>query len=300
MGMPKGIKMKPVMSLVAAMGLWGVLVTPSFAGLTGRIVIAGHGPELPVMQDLGRAFERAHPGSAIDFEWDRSVKAAEMVKSGEAHVAVTDRPDPALKTIPIAWDGIAVIVNFSNPVKEVTTSQVRDLFTGKITRWSDLDGGDQPVEVLSRAPEDNVQTGIETSLGIPGQFRASGKPVRTDEKALRAVSGRFTAVAPISLAAALRAQEDGIPIHILTVDNVEPGLPTVKSGQYKLRRPVLLLTAQQPDALTEAFLRFATSTEGQTILQPTFALYTAGAIEPATAPSRMTDGREPAPENTGS
>ncbi len=290
---------KTAFALVGALAMWGTVVTPSFAGLTGRIVIAGHGPELPVMQDLGRAFEKAHPGTAIDFEWDRTVKAVEMVKSGEAHVAVTDRPDPALKTVPIAWDGIAVIVNFANPVNEVTTAQVRDLFTGKITRWSDLDGGDQIVEVLPRAPEDNIQSGLETSLGIVGQFRAMGKPVRTDEKALRAVSGRDRAVSYLSLAAALKAQEDGIPIRILTVDKIEPGQPTVKSGQYKLRRPLLMLTAQHSNALTDAFVGFAISAEGQRILQPNYVPYAPASLD--TRPAvRPTDGPNLPSEHTRS
>ncbi|ALA60113.1 substrate-binding domain-containing protein [Nitrospira moscoviensis] len=262
---------------------------PSVAGLTGRIVVAGYGPELPVMQDLGRAFEKAHPGTAIDFRWDRTVKAVELVKAGEAQAAVTDRPDPALKATPIAWEGIAVIVNFANPVSEVTTEQVQDLFTGKITRWSDLDGGDQPVEVLPRAPEDNVHAGLEASLGIGGRFQASGKAVRTDEKALRAVSGRDRAISYLSLAAALKAQEDGIPIRILTVDKVEPGQPTVKSGAYKLRRPVLILSAPQPDPLTDAFIKFAISPDGQKILQPVFVPYTAASVEWTPPPTHLTD-----------
>jgi len=289
-------RLKTVLALMAGGVLWGMAATPSFGGLTGRIVIAGYGPELPVMQDLGRAFEKAHPGTAIDFEWDKTVKAVEMVKTGEAHVAVTDRPEPALKTVPIAWDGIAIIVNFANPLKEVTTSQVKDLFTGKIMRWSDLDVGDQRVEVLSRTLEDNVQSGFETSLGITGQFRPSGTPIRTDEKVLRAVSGRDTAVTYISLAAALKAQEDGIPIRILTVDKVEPGPPTVKSGEYKLRRPVLLITGQRPDALTEAFVGFVTSAEGQRILKPTFVPYTPGSPDATKPPARLADDPNLSPE----
>ena len=299
MWMPMRTGMKPLTASLAALALW-MLAMPSFAALTGRILIAGYGPELPVMQDLGRAFEKTHPGAAVDFGWDKTVKAAEMVKSGKAQVAVTDQPDPDLKTVPIAWDGIAIIVNFSNSVKEVTTPQVRDLFSGKITRWSDLDGGDQRVEVLLRAPEDNLQSGLETSLGILGRFQAPGKPVRTDEKALRTVSGRDTAISPISLAAALRAQEDGIPIRILTVDKVEPGFPTVKSGQYKLRRPVLFLTAQQPDALTKAFVEFATSAEGQEILRSTFVPYVPGTLEAPTSPARVTDGQKLTPKNSRS
>ncbi len=263
--------------------------SPSHAGLTGRIVVAGYGPELPVMQDLGRAFERSHPGTAIDFQWDKNVKAVELVKGGDATIAVTDRPDLALKMTPVAWDGLAVVVNFANPVREVTTAQVKDLFTGKITHWSDLDAGDQKVEVLARTPEDNVQPGFEVSLGITGRIRASGKPVRTDEKALRFVSGRDGAITMISLASALKAQEDGIPVRILTVDKIEPGPPTVKSGAYKIRRPVLLLTKQQPDPLTEAFIKFAGSLEGQAILQPTFVPHLSGQFEVLTPPAQLAD-----------
>lgn len=281
--------MKPLIATVAPILALFLSAPPSFAGLTGRMVVAGYGPELPVMQDLGRAFEKAYPGTAVDFQWDRTVKAVELVKSGDAQIAVTDRPDPALRAIPIAWEGIAVIVNFANPVSELTTEQITDLFTGKITRWSDLDGGDQVVEVLPRAPEDNVHAGLEASLGIAGRFQAIGKPLRTDEKTLRAVSGRDRAISYLSLAAALKAQEDGIPIRILTVDKIEPGQPTVKSGAYKLRRPVLLLSAPRPDPLTEAFIKFALSPDGQTILQPTFVPYTAAAVEWTPPPTQLTD-----------
>jgi phosphate transport system substrate-binding protein len=99
------------------------------------------------------------------------------------------------------------------------------------------------------------------------------------------------------LAAALRAQEDGIPIRILTVDKVEPGFPTVKSGQYKLRRPVLLLTARQPDALTKAFIEFATSAEGQHTLQSTFVPYAPETVEAPASPARVTDGQKLTQEN---
>jgi phosphate transport system substrate-binding protein len=299
MSMPMWRGMNPITASLAALALCA-LVAPSVAAPTGRIVIAGYGPELPVMQDLALAFEKTHVGTAVDFRWDKTVKAAEMVKSDHAQVAVSDTPDDDLKTMPIAWDGIAIIVNFSNSVKELTTSQVRDLFIGKITRWSDLDGGDQRVEVLLRAREDNVQSGLESSLQIVGGFRAPGKPVRTDEKALRTVSGRDTAITAISLATALKAQEDGIPIRILTVDKVEPGFPTVRSGQYKLRRPVLLLTAHQPDAVTTAFIEFATSAKGQHILQSAFVPYAPATADAPGSPARVTDGLNLTPENSRS
>lgn len=245
--------------------------TATHAGVTGRIVIAGYGPELPVLQDLARAFEKQAPGTAIDFNWDKTVRAIELVKRGEAHIAVTDQPDAVLSHTQIAWDGIAVIVNFANPVKEVTTSQVRALLTGQIARWSDLDGADATVDLLPRAPQANISTGLELALGVPGKLTGRGRPIRVDQQALSAISGHDTAVTYLSLNAALQAQEDGIPIRILTIDQVEPGEPTVRDGRYKLRRPVLLLTTLQPDPVTTAFLAFAVSPAGQQLVRTMYA-----------------------------
>lgn len=236
----------------------------------GRILIAGYGPELPIIQDLARSYEKQHPGTAIDIEWDKTLRAVEMVKQGQAQIAVTDRAVAGLRATQIAWDGIAVIVNFANPVREVTMPQVKALFSGQISRWSAIDGADRKVEVISRIPTDNITAGFESFLDLKGQPQSTGQPARSDQKALSMVSGRDNAVTYISLASALKAQEDGIPIQILTIDQVEPAEPTVKDGRYQLRRPVLLLTGTQPDSLTESFVAFTQSPEGQRLLR---ALY---------------------------
>jgi phosphate transport system substrate-binding protein len=241
-------------------------------GLIGRIVVAGYGPELPVLQELGRAFEKAHPGSAVDFEWDRRVKAVDLVKSGRAQIAVTDHTDPDLRAVPIAWDGIAVIVNFANPVREVTKEQVRKLFSGGIKRWSELDGSNAKVDVIQRPPDGNVSLGFEEALGIQGQT-STGKVIRSDQKTLSEVSGKDTAVTYVSLDTALKAQEDGIPIQVLTIDKVEPATSTVKDGRYGLRRPVLLLLPKESNPLADAFAAFARSEQGQRIIASQYVPY---------------------------
>jgi phosphate transport system substrate-binding protein len=281
--------------VVGALLLTGgfVLFCNADAAPTGRILITGYGPELPVVQDLAKAYERLHPGTAIDLQWDNTVRAVHLVKTGEAQIAVTDQPDPALKAMQIAWDGIAVIVNFTNPVKEVSSAQVKGLFSAQISNWSELDGAASRVEVISRTSGNNLTPGFRNSLGLTEQVAASAAPVRSDQKVLSLVSGRDATVSYISLAAALKAQEDGISIRILTVDQVDPGEATVKNGRYRLRRPVLMLTATQPDSLTESFLSFVRSVEGQRLIHTMFV-----PIEqsiPATIPSnaQQTDPSPP-------
>ena len=275
--------------------LFGLLVAPlpAFA-LTGRIVIAGYGPEQPVMQDLARAYEKLHPGAAIDVEWDKTVRAVEMVKAGEAHIAVTDRADPSLDAVPIAWDGIAVIANFANPLTELTGEQVRKLFTGQAKRWSVLEGADQPVEIITRTGNDNLTAGFETSLGIAGRLVRSSTTARSDQQVLRLVSGRDAAVSYMSLRAALRAQEDGIPIRILTIDGVEPGEPTVASGRYLLKRSVLLLTAFRRDPLTASFLSFVQSSAGQLLVRSLYTPLGSSPIVTSPSPTQSKDASRPA------
>jgi phosphate transport system substrate-binding protein len=256
----------------------------------GRILIAGYGPELPIIQDLAKAFEKGHPGTAIDIEWDKTLRAVEMVRQGDAQIAVTDRPVAGLRSTHIAWDGIAVIVNFANPIREVTTPQVKALFSGQISRWSDLDGADRKVEVISRTVTDNITAGFESSLDLKGLLQSSGQPARSDQKALSMVSGRDNAITYISLASALKAQEDGIPIQILTIDKVEPGEPTVKDGRYQLRRPVLLVTGAQPDLVTEGFVTFTQSLEGQQLIRTLYV-----PLDHPTPTAPRTNAQQPEP-----
>jgi phosphate transport system substrate-binding protein len=267
-----------------------MLTAPAMATPGGRILIAGYGPELPIIQDLAKAYEKGHPGTAIDIEWDKTLRAVEMVRQGDAQIAVTDRPVAGLRSTQIAWDGIAVIVNFTNPIREVTTPQVKALFSGQITRWSDLDGADRKVEVISRTVTDNITAGLESSLDLKGQLQSSGQPARSDQKALSMVSGRDNAITYISLVSALKAQEDGIPIQILTIDRVEPGEPTVKDGRYQLRRPVLLVTSTQQDPVTEAFVTFTQSPEGQRLIRTLYV-----PLDRPTPVAPTTNARQPEP-----
>jgi phosphate transport system substrate-binding protein len=270
--------------------LFGLVVSPLAASaLTGRIVIAGYGPEQQVMLDLARAYEKLHPGTAIDVEWDKTVRAAEMVKTGEAQIAVTDRADPSLDLVPLAWDGIAVITNFANPLTDLRREQVQKLFTDQLKRWSEVDGADQPVEIIGRTGNANLTAGFETSLGIAGRLVQPSTTARSDQQVLRLVSGRNAAVSYMSLGAALRAQEDGIPIRILSIDGIEPGEPTVANGRYPLKRPVLLLTATKADPLTASFLSFIQSTAGQGLIH---RLYTPLGSSPIVSSPSSTQSKD--------
>lgn len=237
------------------------------------ITIAGNGPELRAMEQLARAFEQQYLGHYVQISWDLSSQPLELVKSGEADVAVTGHSDPDLAEIPIAWDGIAVVVDFTNPIKGVTTRDVAAIFTGTVTRWSQLGGPDIEIHPIDRPPNQHIRQTFEEALGIVGRTSKSVRVIQSDQRAISTVAGNVAAISYASLAVALDAVTYGVGVNLLMIDQVDPGEETVRDGRYPLRRPVLLLQKKTAHPAADAFAQFVLSKEGQAIVDEMFVPY---------------------------
>jgi phosphate transport system substrate-binding protein len=262
--------MRTPAAVILRIGLLLAVASPLHAGDTmGHIVIAGNGPEANAVEKLARAFEKANPRAYVDIQWNENSKPVELVKNDQAQIAVTGGEDPALRASQVAWDGIAIMVNLSNHTKEITSQQAADLFSGKITMWSELGGPDTKVLLLDRPRNRNIRDTFEQQLGIAGRIPDSARVIKADDKAIKTVVGTLpplSAVTFISLNPALEAVSSGVAVRLLQLDKVEPEEPTVKDGRYKLRRPVLFLSKKEPNPTVDAFVAFALSPDGQKIL----------------------------------
>ncbi|MFM8552457.1 MAG: substrate-binding domain-containing protein [Nitrospiraceae bacterium] len=262
--------MRAIAGVMIGLLLGLAVARPAAAGdAAGSMIIVGNGPELTVIEKLARTFEKANPRAYIDVQWDEISKPIELVKSGQAHLAVMGKPDPELKATQVAWDGIAIMVSLSNQTKDITSRQAADLFTGKVKTWAELGGPETKVLILDRPANRNTRDAFEQLLGIAGKIPDHTKVVGPDDKAIKTVAGTLvpnSAVTYVSLVPALEAVASGVAVRLLSVDKVEPEKPPVKDGRYPLRRPVLFLSKKEPNALVDAFEAFALSKEGQKIL----------------------------------
>jgi phosphate transport system substrate-binding protein len=262
------------MRLLALALLWtGLLFAdtpPLLAGDTaGHLVIAGNGPEANAIEKLARAFEKANPRAYVDVQWNENSKPVELVKSGQAQIAVTGREDPDLQAAQIGWDGIVIMVNLANHMKEITTQQIADIFSGKVKLWAEVGGPDTKILLLDRPRNRNIRDTFEQLLGITGQIPESARVIKTDDKVIKTVAGTLpplSAVTFISMGPALEAVSSGVAVRLLQVDKVEPEKPTVKDGRYKLRRPLLLLSRKESNPTVDALIAFALSPAGQAVL----------------------------------
>src|SRR4029078_6545665 len=170
-----------VISLIVALAF---LVWSADEALSAVITIAGNGPEFRMVERLGRAFEKQQLGAVAEIRWDPSFQPIRMVKSGEADLAVTGQIDPALVATPIAWDGIAVVVDFANPLREITSLQLAAMFSGVVTQWSDVGGIDARIELIDRPANQHIRGTFETILEIVGKIPPSAHVSRSDQRAI--------------------------------------------------------------------------------------------------------------------
>ncbi len=262
-----------LLALFLTISVAAVFASASRAEVSGNLIIVGNGPEQGTIESLARAFEKANPRAYVDIVWDDHSKPVEMVKSGEAHVAVTGSEDSGLAATQIAWDGIGILVHLSNFTKEVTMQQVADIYSGKVKEWSELGGPETKILLIDRPKNQNIRDAFERQLGINGKIPDNAKVIAKDDKVVKTVVGTLppmSAVAYISLNQGLAVVTSGVAVRLLPVDKVEPEVPTVKDGRYPLRRPVLLLAKKDPNPLIEAFVQFSQSSAGRQIIGDTY------------------------------
>ena len=257
-----------------------LLVALAFLGwsadeaLAAAITIVGNGPELRMVERLTTAFEKKYFGAVVEIRWDPSFQPSHMVKTGEADVAVAGQTDPDLLVTPIAWDGIAVLVDFTNPVREITSLQLAAMFSGAVTRWSDVGGIDTRIELINGPSNQPIRGTFETVLEIVGKSPSTAHVSRSDQRAISRVAGNGSAVTYVSLGVALDAVTYGVGVALLSVDQVEPAKQTVSDGRYRLRRPVLLLRKNEANSTAASFVDFAVSNEAKDIIEEMYVSYT--------------------------
>lgn len=111
---------------------------------SGKIVVAGSSSITPVMEKLKEGYEAVNPNVEIEIQQSDSTTGMESAVNGICDIGMASRElkdseiEAGLKGQEIALDGIAVIVNNKNSLSDITTDQVKDIYTGEITEWSDL------------------------------------------------------------------------------------------------------------------------------------------------------------------
>ena len=168
-----------------------------------------------------------------------------------------------LKETQIAIDGIAVITNKNNGVKDLSLEQVKDIYTGKITNWKEVGGNDAPIVVVSREDGSGTCDGFQENVGFESEELTKDAQISDGSGNIKSiVEGNENAIGYISFG---YVDEN---VNALTIDGVELNAENVKNDSYAIARPFLF--ANKEDVITEQgknFIDFILSEEGQNVVE---------------------------------
>ena len=244
--------------------------TPAGTGLSGEITEAGSTTVQPLAEKLAETFSAQHPDVGITVQGGGSSVGVKSAGEGTVDVGAASRevkdsemqefPDLVVHTI--ARDGIAIVAHPDVPVDGLTKEQVRDIFAGKITNWSEVGGPDKPIVVVSR------EEGSGTRAAFGEMVMGKEGPPIVDTAILQPSNGAVrttVSTTPDSIGFLSFGYLDE-SVKTLAIDGVEPTEANAASGVYPIVRPLNLLTKGEPAGVVEAWLDFILSDEGQAIV----------------------------------
>ncbi|TAM04434.1 MAG: peptidoglycan-binding protein, partial [Rhodanobacter sp.] len=123
-----------------------------------------------VMSEMGKAWAKAGHGQ-IELQPFNTASGIDAVSNGAADLAGCARPSDGsaqntrLTFTPVAWNGLVIITQASNPISNLTLKQVHDIYYGKIHNWSEVGGRNAPIDVYAVAsPGDGVEYSLRSLL----------------------------------------------------------------------------------------------------------------------------------------
>lgn len=220
-----------------------------------------------VIGALGESFMEANSGTTFTYNPTGSGSGIQAVSEGRCDIGLSsralkdDEKASGLKETIVALDGIAIIVNPQNPVKDLSLEQIAKIYTGEITNWKDVGGDDAEIVLIGREAGSGTRDGFESITKTEDKCKY-GQELTSTGDVITTVSQNPNAIGYASLAAV----KDNVKA--LSVGKVKPTEETVKDGSYVVQRPFVLVT-KDGKALSDTaqkFFDYVTSADASQII----------------------------------
>ena len=250
----------------------GSTASSTAAALSGNVATGGSTSMKNVIAALTEGFAEVEPGVTVSYDptgsgADITGATDKTLDIGLSSRALKDDEKADVEGTTIALDGIAIIVNNASKVEDLTVDQLKQMFTGEITNWSEVGGDDGEIVLIGREAGSGTRDGFESIVDVKDSCKYAQELTATGA-VISAVEANPLAIGYASLSAV------GDTVKMVTVGGVECSEETVKDGSYEVQRPFVFVTNKSV-ALSEqaqAFFDFATSADAADLIR------TAGAV----------------------
>lgn len=241
-------------------------ISTNMNDLSGSIVITGSTSVEKILNDMIDEFTALHPEVSINYTGTGSSAGIADTLAGSNGIGVSSREVKAeektgdLLVEAFAYDGIAIIVNRNNQVKDISKENIAKIFSGEITNWNQIGGTDGEIMAVSREGSSGTRSAFEELIKLEdeGGLTQDATVVEGNGNAQTTVAGNENAIGYVSF-----SYIDST-VNALTIDGVEATAENAKDGSYILSRPFLLVFKEStltPEC--KSFIEYAKSAEGQ-------------------------------------
>lgn len=250
----------------------GSAASSTVAALSGNVAAGGSTSMKNVIAALTEGFAEVEPGVTVSYDPTGSGAgitgaADKTLDIGLSSRALKDDEKADVEGTTIALDGIAIIVNNASKVEDLTVDQLKQMFTGEITNWSEVGGDDGEIVLIGREAGSGTRDGFESIVDVKDSCKYAQELTATGA-VISAVEANPLAIGYASLSAV------GDTVKMVTVGGVECSEETVKDGSYEVQRPFVFVTNKSVtlSEQAQAFFDFATSADAADLIR------TAGAV----------------------
>lgn len=251
--------------------LFGAVVSTANAD---RLVIKGSdtlGAKL--VPQLAEQFKAEHPGTTFDIAAEGSTTGIAAIIDGTAQIGMSSRrAKPAevaaasgkgvnMKPTIVAYDGLGVIVNASNPIKGLTKKQVEQIFAGDVTDWSAVGGSGGKISIYTRNTSSGTYSDWKELAMKKRDYAPSSQKMAGHEQIAAEVGKNPNGIGYVGLA---YMKADGIKV--VPIDGAMPTQQAVRNKSWPYARPTFYYTNGTPSGVAKEFLDFTIGPTGQKIV----------------------------------
>lgn len=259
-----------------------ILATVGAGAVTAQsVTVKGSDTMLPLGQGWAAGYMKAHAGSTISVTGGGSTTGIAGLINGTCDIAQASRTIKGSEVdkakargfvpfeIPVARDGLSIVVNPKNPVARLSIAQLRSIYSGAVSNWQALGGPNRPIVVVGRDSSSGTYGFFQdTVLGIGRPYRPDMQTTPSNNAIAQIVSQDEGAIGYIGAA---YADAFGKKLKVLPISGggaaLEPTVENVRSGKYPLSRYLFFYTHGRPSGSTKTFIDWVRGAEGQEIVE---------------------------------
>jgi phosphate transport system substrate-binding protein len=210
-------------------------------------------------------------GIPIVFKGGGSKAGVTAALEGRADIGMVSRPltheeASRLQAHLIGHDGIAVILNATIPLNEISRQQIVAIFSGTITNWKAFGGKNMEITVIAKENGRSTRRLFDEFFFLE-KIVSTAQIIGSNTEAIILVAGDPSAIGYVSIGSAEHAVDLGLKLKLLPLDGMSANSENVANEKYPLRRPLNLVTLGKPGKNASRFIRFLMGEKGQEFVQ---------------------------------